>query len=292
MSGSCATGACQIVSAFSYSAQGLGDELSRALASLHGAAPIFFPLLGALIGACVAHAIGRSVERWPKMNGWKAEDGGALLQPPPYLRMARASGGIVVPIISWLPYSGAGAVSRWAYPAIEMTFALAWAAAIAWTGPAFSTWILLSAFSLAFFCAWLDLVCHEIPDCLTVPLAFLGLLFSPIEPDAIFRKRRHSALIGSGLDVWLVRNGIRRILVSGIRTEQCCETTTRHASDLGYMVDFVSEATLTFPMTDASGRQWSAAEIRDRSELVLADRFARIATVEQALAGGTGRKAA
>ncbi len=113
-----------------------------------------------------------------------------------------------------------------------------------------------------------------------------------IEPDAIFRKRRHSALIGSGLDVWLVRNGIRRILVSGIRTEQCCETTTRHASDLGYMVDFVSEATLTFPMTDASGRQWSAAEIRDRSELVLADRFARIATVEQALAGGTGRKAA
>ncbi len=113
-----------------------------------------------------------------------------------------------------------------------------------------------------------------------------------IEPDAVFQKRRHSALIGSGLDVWLTANGIRRLIVSGIRTEQCCETTTRHASDLGYAVDFVGEATLTFPMTDAAGHEWSAAEIRARTELVLAGRFARIATVEQALAGSAGKIAA
>lgn len=113
-----------------------------------------------------------------------------------------------------------------------------------------------------------------------------------IEPDAIFRKRRHSALVGSGLDVWLTENSIRRVIVSGIRTEQCCETTTRHASDLGYEVDYVGEATLTFPMTDTSGGEWSAAEIRARTELVLADRFARIATVEQALAGFSQRVAA
>ncbi|WP_171603766.1 isochorismatase family protein [Rhizobium changzhiense] len=106
-----------------------------------------------------------------------------------------------------------------------------------------------------------------------------------IAPKATFRKSRHSALVGSGLDVWLTENGVRRLLVSGIRTEQCCETTTRHASDLGYQVDYVGEATLTFPMTDATGRSWSAREIRDRTELVLSGRFARIATVEQALAG-------
>ncbi len=104
-----------------------------------------------------------------------------------------------------------------------------------------------------------------------------------IVPDAIFRKRRHSALVGSGLDVWLVRSGIRKVIISGIRTEQCCETTARHASDLGYAVDYVSEATLTFPMTDAGGREWSADEIRARTELVLAGRFARIATVQEAL---------
>jgi len=112
-----------------------------------------------------------------------------------------------------------------------------------------------------------------------------------IQPDAVFHKRSHSALVGSGLDVWLVQHGIRRLIVSGIRTEQCCETTTRHASDIGYQVDYVSEATLTFAMTDRHGQRWSPAEIRARTELVLDGRFARIATVEEAL-GAAQRLAA
>ena len=104
-----------------------------------------------------------------------------------------------------------------------------------------------------------------------------------LSADAVFHKRRHSALVGSGLDVWLTERGARRVVVCGIRTEQCCETTARHASDLGWAVDYVGEATLTFAMTDAAGRRWSAAEIRARTELVLSGRFARIATVEEAL---------
>lgn len=113
-----------------------------------------------------------------------------------------------------------------------------------------------------------------------------------IDPDVVFHKRSHSALVGSGLDVWLVQHGIRRVIVSGIRTEQCCETTTRHASDIGYAVDYVGEATLTFAMTGRDGRKWTPAEIRARTELVLDERFARIATVEQALAGNVLARAA
>ncbi|MET0226196.1 MAG: isochorismatase family protein [Dokdonella sp.] len=113
-----------------------------------------------------------------------------------------------------------------------------------------------------------------------------------VSPDVVFHKHRHSALVGSGLPVWLTERGIRRLIVSGIRTEQCCETTTRQASDSGYEVEFVSAATLTFAMTDRDGRRWSAAEIKARTELVLADRFARIASVEQALAGVAERRAA
>jgi len=112
-----------------------------------------------------------------------------------------------------------------------------------------------------------------------VPLR--DLLFTP---DTVFKKRSHSALIGSGLDVWLTQHGIRRVIVSGIRTEQCCETTTRHASDLGYQVDYVTDATLTFPMTDRHGREWTPEQIKSRTELVLDARFARITTVEEALA--------
>jgi nicotinamidase-related amidase len=105
-----------------------------------------------------------------------------------------------------------------------------------------------------------------------------------ITSDAVFHKRSHSALVGSGLDVWLVQHGIQRLIVSGIRTEQCCETTTRHASDIGYEVDYVTEATLTFPMTDRNGRQWSAGEIKARTELVLDGRFARVVSVKEAFA--------
>ena len=113
-----------------------------------------------------------------------------------------------------------------------------------------------------------------------------------IAPDVTFHKHSHSALVGSGLDVWLVQHGIRRLIVSGIRTEQCCETTTRHASDIGYSVDYVTEATLTFAMTDRHGRRWTPAEIAARTELVLDGRFARIATVEEALAGSATKIAA
>ncbi|WP_142780048.1 cysteine hydrolase family protein [Agrobacterium sp. T29] len=105
-----------------------------------------------------------------------------------------------------------------------------------------------------------------------------------ITPDVTFHKNRHSAFAGTGLEIWLTQKGINRLIVSGIRTEQCCETTTRHASDLGYSVDYVTEATLTFPMTHASGTVFSPDDIRKRTELVLAGRFARIVTVDDALA--------
>lgn len=106
-----------------------------------------------------------------------------------------------------------------------------------------------------------------------------------LAPDAVFQKRSHSALVGSGLDVWLVQHGIRKLIVSGIRSEQCCETTSRHASDLGYDVQYVTEATLTFAMVDRNGRRWSADDIKARTELVLDGRFASIVTVEEALSG-------
>src|SRR6218665_1425636 len=107
------------------------------------------------------------------------------------------------------------------------------------------------------------------------PLAELTLT-----PDAEFFKTRHSALVGTGLDVWLTENGLRKIIVSGIRTEQCCETTTRHASDLGWRVDYCTEATLTFDIP-LRGRIVTAAEITERTEAALAGRFATLVTLPQ-----------
>lgn len=102
-----------------------------------------------------------------------------------------------------------------------------------------------------------------------------------IRPTEVFTKAVHSAMFattknGRSLDYWLRTNGIDRLIVTGIRTEQCCETTTRHASDLGYSVTYAVDATLTFPMVSGSGRTYTAAEIRDRTELVLQGRFAQV----------------
>jgi nicotinamidase-related amidase len=109
-----------------------------------------------------------------------------------------------------------------------------------------------------------------------------------LRPDAVFHKGVHSAMFGTDpaggtLEQWLRARGIDELLVTGIRTEQCCETTTRHASDLGFAVRYVTDATLTFPMRTRAGREVSAAEIRERTELVLDGRFARIVSSAEAL---------
>jgi hypothetical protein len=111
------------------------------------------------------------------------------------------------------------------------------------------------------------------------------------EVAATFHKNRHSALVGTGLDVWLIQNGIQKLIISGIRTEQCCETTTRHAWDLGWRVDYCLDATLTWDMQHLDGSVLTAADIKARTAAVLKDRFATICSVQQALAGAKGKDA-
>jgi nicotinamidase-related amidase len=106
-----------------------------------------------------------------------------------------------------------------------------------------------------------------------------------IEPAEVFSKSVHSAMFaatadGQSMDYWLRKRGIERLIVAGIRTEQCCETTTRHASDLGYKVSYVIDATLTFKMVAESGRIYTPQDIMERTELVLAGRFADVKRVE------------
>lgn len=110
-----------------------------------------------------------------------------------------------------------------------------------------------------------------------------------LQPDLIVYKQVHSAMFGRSdagltLEAWLRERGIGELLITGIRTEQCCETTARHASDLGFQVRYVTDATLTFPMHTRSGREVSAAEIRERTEMVLDGRFAHIVSTAGALA--------
>jgi len=92
------------------------------------------------------------------------------------------------------------------------------------------------------------------------------------------QKRVHNALTDSGLDTWLRAQQVDHLIICGMRTEQCCETTARVASDLGYRVTFVTEATLTFPICH-QGITLSISDLRHRTECVLINRFATIRNV-------------
>ncbi|MFC0138720.1 cysteine hydrolase family protein [Erwinia mallotivora] len=102
------------------------------------------------------------------------------------------------------------------------------------------------------------------------------------QPVKTVYKRVHNALTESGLEPWLREQQVTHLIISGLRTEQCCETTARVASDLGYRVTFVTEATLTFPITH-NQLTLSISDLRHRTESVLIDRFADIRNVNDCL---------
>ena len=119
----------------------------------------------------------------------------------------------------------------------------------------------------------------DMPDSPFNPVAGLvkPMDFLPNSFTKVFYKSVHNAFTDTGLATWLQRHNIDTLVITGIRTEQCCETTTRIAFDLGFKVEFVTDATLTFDMKcPITGVNFSSDEIKAKTELVLANRFASI----------------
>ena len=121
---------------------------------------------------------------------------------------------------------------------------------------------------------------------------FIDGLRPPAPGEPVLHKTSHNAFTTTNLQQWLTERGIRELTVTGIRTEQCVETTARVGSDLGYDVTFVTDATATFPLPHrdapadrsveeilADPRTLSNADIIERTEYVLAGRFATIRSV-------------
>jgi nicotinamidase-related amidase len=110
--------------------------------------------------------------------------------------------------------------------------------------------------------------------------------FLDVRPgDVVLHKTTRSTFASTDLERRLNLLGVRRLVITGIQTEQCCETTARDGGDLGYEIDFVTEATLTFPIPHwAGGPELSPEAITERTEYALAGRFARIRTVDEVVA--------
>jgi nicotinamidase-related amidase len=118
-----------------------------------------------------------------------------------------------------------------------------------------------------------------------------GLKPLPGEPELL--KTAHNVFTTTNAQQLLTQHGVGEVAVTGIRTEQCCETTARVASDLGYQTVFVTDATSTNPVEHRDAPQGRSLEevladprtlgtdaIIERTEYALSGRFATVTGVD------------
>jgi isochorismate hydrolase len=67
----------------------------------------------------------------------------------------------------------------------------------------------------------------------------------PGEGELLLDKNRYSAFFNTSLDEALRARGVEQVLITGVMTNCCCETTAREAFVRDYRVFFVSDATAT-----------------------------------------------
>ena len=94
--------------------------------------------------------------------------------------------------------------------------------------------------------------------------------------DIVVEKPLYGAFSGTDLDNLLRANGIDTIIVSGICTNICCETTAREAGMRDYHVFFMEDGTETFP---AGGL--TIEEIKKAVHTTLGLAFANVIPVDE-----------
>lgn len=103
-------------------------------------------------------------------------------------------------------------------------------------------------------------------------------------PDVVVTKTVNSSFHGSpDLDAWLRARGATSVVVAGITTNHCCETTARVAGNLGYDTWFALDATHTFDRTGPDGAAMTAAELARATATNLHGEFATVATTAEIL---------
>ncbi|MFF7731305.1 cysteine hydrolase family protein [Streptomyces sp. NPDC008001] len=99
-------------------------------------------------------------------------------------------------------------------------------------------------------------------------------------PELLITKTVNSAFLGTpDLGRWLDEAGIRQLVVIGIMTNWCVETTARMGGNLGYDVIVPVDATYTFDAVGPEGQSLTADELyRATATNLHAAGFARIVT--------------
>jgi nicotinamidase-related amidase len=102
-----------------------------------------------------------------------------------------------------------------------------------------------------------------------------------LKPELDLRKEVHSAFHGDpDLDSWLTERGIAQIVICGIQTNRCCESTARVGCDLGYDVLFALDATHTFDKIGHDGQAYTAEQLSAATAASLHGYFATVVSTD------------
>lgn len=105
---------------------------------------------------------------------------------------------------------------------------------------------------------------------------FAGLVIEP--EDILLDKPRFGAFHGTDLELLLRARGIDTVIISGIATNICCETTAREANVRDFKVFFLSDGTSTFAVGGLS-----KDEIQRATCTTLDIAFAQVITMKEML---------
>ncbi len=106
--------------------------------------------------------------------------------------------------------------------------------------------------------------------------------------DLEISKSVHSSFHGDiDLAWWLRESAIDTIVVCGVQTNMCCETTARIGSDLGFTVWFALDATWTYDQVGLDGTVITADTLAAVTASTLATDFCEIVSTAEAIARTT-----
>ena len=114
--------------------------------------------------------------------------------------------------------------------------------------------------------------------------------YQPIESarerpgEAVIVKHVNSAFIGTDLEERLRAGHHETLVIAGITTNHCVETTTRMAGNLGFDARLVEDACYTFDRVGPDGRTHPAEIVHDMTLANLDGEFASIATTNAIVA--------
>jgi len=96
-------------------------------------------------------------------------------------------------------------------------------------------------------------------------------------------KRRYSAFLGTDLEAVLRTARVRSVVICGLMTSFCCETTARDAHGRDYEVLFVADANEGPDLEDPSGRPVPHDEVLRNTMTALGAGFAEIVAADEVI---------